>query len=44
MLGPNINAGGRLKDSTLGIQLLTASTEKKAFAIATQLADLNRQR
>ena len=44
VLGPRINAGGRLGDSTLGVQLLTATDAKTAEECATQLNLLNDER
>ena len=44
VLGPRINAGGRLGDSVLGVQLLTASDAKTAEECATQLDVLNAER
>lgn len=44
LLGPRINAAGRLKDSTLGVQLLTAAEEWQAVALAQQLDQLNAER
>lgn len=43
-LGPRINAGGRIGESTLGVRLLTTSDAEEARAIATQLSQLNEER
>ncbi len=37
VLGPRINAGGRVGDSGLGVRLLTAADESEASAIAARL-------
>ncbi len=44
LLGPRINAGGRLGRSDLGLQLLSAGDGDLAGALAAQLDDLNMQR
>ena len=44
MIGPRLNAAGRLDDMTLGIECLITDDEHRAFAIASQLDNLNRQR
>jgi single-stranded-DNA-specific exonuclease len=44
MLGPRINAGGRIGASDLGAELLTTTDEKKAAAIASRLDVLNTER
>ncbi len=44
ILGPRINAGGRLGDSTLGVQLLTEKEDWRAQQIAQQLDKLNAKR
>jgi len=44
MLGPRINAGGRIGDAALGVRLLTASSEEDAMTIAARLDDLNAER
>ncbi|WP_235890685.1 single-stranded-DNA-specific exonuclease RecJ [Martelella alba] len=44
LVGPRINAGGRIGDAALGSRLLTISSEDEAGEIAAQLDDLNRQR
>ena len=43
-LGPRINAGGRIGESTLGVRLLTTTDPEKARAIAAQLSQLNEER
>lgn len=43
-LGPRINAGGRVGESTLGVRLLTTSDPEEARAIAEQLSQLNEER
>lgn len=43
-LGPRINAGGRIGESTLGVRLLTTSDPEEARAIAAQLSQLNEDR
>ncbi|MCM2293610.1 single-stranded-DNA-specific exonuclease RecJ [Allorhizobium sp. BGMRC 0089] len=44
LIGPRINAGGRIGDAALGSRLLTMDDAHAAEAIATQLDELNRQR
>jgi single-stranded-DNA-specific exonuclease len=44
LLGPRINAGGRIGDASLGARLLTLDDEIAARDIAVQLNDLNRDR
>lgn len=44
VLGPRINAGGRIGDSALGARLLTIDDELEAARIATLLDKLNRER
>ena len=44
VLGPRINAGGRISGATLGVQLLTASCPEKAREIARRLDEANRER
>src|SRR5438034_9475954 len=44
MLGPRLNAAGRLSDMSLGIGCLTADDRGRALEIARQLDDLNRTR
>lgn len=43
-LGPRINAGGRVGESTLGVRLLTTEDPDEAQAIAVQLNGLNEER
>lgn len=43
-LGPRINAGGRVGESTLGVRLLTTEDPDEAHAIAAQLSSLNEDR
>lgn len=43
-LGPRINAGGRVGESTLGVRLLTTEDRDEARAIAEQLSQLNEER
>jgi single-stranded-DNA-specific exonuclease len=44
MLGPRINAAGRLDDISLGIECLTTDDANRALEIASQLDQLNRER
>ncbi len=43
-LGPRVNAGGRVGESTLGVRLLTTQDIDEARAIAAQLSALNEER
>jgi len=43
-LGPRINAGGRVGESTLGVRLLTTQDPGEAREIASQLSALNEER
>ena len=43
-LGPRINAGGRVGESTLGVRLLTTRDPEEAREIAAQLSVLNEER
>jgi single-stranded-DNA-specific exonuclease len=43
-IGPRINAGGRLDDSSLGFRLLTAKSNEDAIALAESLEFLNNER
>lgn len=43
-LGPRINAGGRVGESTLGVRLLTTQDPDEARTIAAQLSVLNDER
>jgi single-stranded-DNA-specific exonuclease len=44
LIGPRINAGGRISDAALGSRLLTLEDEVEAEEIAGRLDDLNRDR
>ena len=44
LLGPRINAGGRIGDAALGAKLLSLDDEAEAEIVAATLDDLNRQR
>ncbi|MFC3072700.1 single-stranded-DNA-specific exonuclease RecJ [Shinella pollutisoli] len=44
LVGPRINAGGRIGDAALGSRLLTLAEPGEAEAIARQLDELNRER
>src|SRR5256712_10850772 len=44
LLGPRLNAAGRLSDMSLGIECLTTRDRGRALEIARQLDDLNRAR
>lgn len=44
MIGPRINAGGRIGDAELGTKLLTTNSDEEAMLIAAQLDDLNAER
>ncbi len=44
MLGPRLNAAGRLEDMRLGIDCLLASSIDKALPLAQQLHDINQSR
>ena len=44
LLGPRINAGGRIGQSDLGANLLTSEDPKKSYEIATTLDSLNKKR
>jgi len=43
-LGPRINAGGRIGESTLGVRLLTTRDPEEARKISEQLSQLNEER
>ena len=43
-LGPRINAGGRIGESTLGVRLLTTNDPEEAREIAAKLSQLNEER
>ena len=44
LIGPRINAGGRIGDAALGSRLLTLEDPAEAAAIAERLEELNRER
>lgn len=44
LIGPRINAGGRIGDATLGAQLLSLDDEHEALVIAARLSELNDER
>ncbi|WP_127142746.1 single-stranded-DNA-specific exonuclease RecJ [Pelagibacterium montanilacus] len=44
LLGPRINAGGRIGDAGLGTRLLSTEDEHEALTIAAQLDELNQER
>ncbi|MEM1080851.1 MAG: single-stranded-DNA-specific exonuclease RecJ [Pseudomonadota bacterium] len=44
IVGPRLNAAGRLDDISIGIQCLLSDDEDEAFALAKQLDHLNRER
>ncbi len=44
ILGPRINAGGRIGDPSLGVRLLTTQDPEEAMAIAQKLEVLNQDR
>lgn len=44
MIGPRINAGGRVGEADLGVRLLTTDNEQEALRIAQKLSDYNKQR
>ncbi|MBO38791.1 MAG: single-stranded-DNA-specific exonuclease RecJ [Rhodospirillaceae bacterium] len=44
VLGPRVNAGGRVGDSALGVKLLTTEDQNEAAAIANLLDDYNTER
>jgi single-stranded-DNA-specific exonuclease len=44
LLGPRINAGGRIGDAALGARLLMTEDREEAMRIAAQLDHLNRER
>jgi single-stranded-DNA-specific exonuclease len=44
LLGPRVNAGGRVGDSGLGVRLLTTDDAAAARSLAEQLDGLNRER
>jgi single-stranded-DNA-specific exonuclease len=44
LVGPRINAGGRIGDAALGARLLTLDDEHEALVIASRLNELNAER
>jgi single-stranded-DNA-specific exonuclease len=44
LIGPRINAGGRIGDAALGARLLTLDDEQQALMIALRLNELNTER
>lgn len=44
LIGPRINAGGRIGNASLGARLLAIADEHEALAIADQLNELNNER
>jgi len=44
LIGPRINAGGRIGDAALGTRLLTLDDEHEALLIAARLNELNQER
>jgi single-stranded-DNA-specific exonuclease len=44
IMGPRINAGGRIGDAALGARLLASDDDAEAARIAAQLTQLNRER
>ena len=44
IIGPRLNAAGRLTDMTLGIECLITESDSRALAIAQELDHLNRER
>mgnify|MGYP001551031946 CR=1 FL=1 len=44
LIGPRINAGGRIGDAALGTRLLTIDDEHEALVIAARLNELNTER
>lgn len=44
LIGPRINAGGRIGDAALGARLLTLDDEQQALMIALKLNELNTER
>lgn len=43
-IGPRINAGGRIGDSSLGVQLLSCEDRLQSFLLAGELNQLNKER
>lgn len=44
IIGPRLNAAGRLEDASLGVQCLTTDNDQKAHEIATRLDGINKER
>src|SRR5690606_28397512 len=44
LIGPRINAGGRIGDAALGVRLLTSDDEHESLALAQRLDELNAER
>lgn len=44
LLGPRINAGGRVGESDLGVRLLTATSREEALPLAQKLDQFNKER
>jgi single-stranded-DNA-specific exonuclease len=44
MIGPRINAAGRLRSAMMAFDLLTAVDQRRAVTLATELNDVNRER
>jgi len=44
ILGPRINAAGRMKDASIAFKLLTTNSSEEAFAHARELEELNQSR
>ena len=44
VLGPRINAAGRMKDAGIAFKLLTTTSDEEAFAYARELEELNQSR
>lgn len=44
VVGPRLNAAGRLDDMTIGVQLLLSNNEHEARLLASQLHELNQER
>ena len=44
VLGPRINAAGRMKDASVAFNLLTTTSHEEAFAYARELEELNQSR
>jgi single-stranded-DNA-specific exonuclease len=44
VLGPRLNAAGRMDDASVAVELLLADTEDRALSLASQLNELNTRR